>query len=181
MAKLAKAVSLLLVWIFVLAENTHAIPPPLETVVYTARKIVTMDEDQAMATAVAVRDGYIIAVGSLDSVKSELRDQFFDISYRFAESVIIPVVFDQETFSPDNVGGPHNVTNLTLQLQKNRSVVKGDANNDEHLGRVEKGKRADFAILLKDPYVIPPEGADNIEIRGLMYLGNFFPAEFEDQ
>ena len=38
----------------VAVEHNHAVPPPLEPVVYTARKIVTMDEDQPVATAVSI-------------------------------------------------------------------------------------------------------------------------------
>lgn len=41
-----------------------------DTVVYTARKIVTMDPSQPVVEAVAVRDGRILAAGSLDECAS---------------------------------------------------------------------------------------------------------------
>lgn len=64
-----------------------------ETVVFTARKFITMDPDIPEATAVAVRDGRIVAVGSLDEVTAGL--SAFAIADNLAEHVVIAGLIDQ--------------------------------------------------------------------------------------
>ena len=49
------------------------------TTVYTAKKIVTMNRSQPEATAVAVRDGIILAVGSFDDVRPWLRGEQYNV------------------------------------------------------------------------------------------------------
>ena len=44
-------------------------------VIYTAKKIITMEPALPEATAVAVADGKIVAVGSLESLDSKKTDQ----------------------------------------------------------------------------------------------------------
>jgi predicted amidohydrolase YtcJ len=61
-----------------------------ETIVYTARHVITMDADVPDATAVAVRDGRIVAVGSLE----DLRDRGV-VDDTFAEAVLVPGLIDQ--------------------------------------------------------------------------------------
>jgi len=58
-----------------------------ETEIYAARKIITMDADQPEATHVAVRDGRILAVGTLEEV-SGWGD--FPVDDRFADKVLMP-------------------------------------------------------------------------------------------
>lgn len=57
------------------------------TKIYAAHKIITMDADQPEATHVAVRDGRILAVGSLEEV-SGWGD--FPLDDRFADKVLMP-------------------------------------------------------------------------------------------
>lgn len=57
------------------------------TVVYVARRIVTMDPARPRATHVAVRDGRILAVGTLDEVR---RWGAFDLDERYADDVLLP-------------------------------------------------------------------------------------------
>jgi len=57
------------------------------TTLYTARKIITMDRNHPEATHVAVRDGRILAVGSLADV-SGWGD--FPLDERFADKVLMP-------------------------------------------------------------------------------------------
>lgn len=58
--------------------------------VYVARKIVTMDPGWPVATAVAVKDGRILSVGTLEELKPWL-DRFpYEIDRRFARQVIYP-------------------------------------------------------------------------------------------
>ncbi len=46
-----------------------------ETIVFVARRIITIDPGCPSAEAVAVRDGQIVAVGSLNEVCSNLASQ----------------------------------------------------------------------------------------------------------
>jgi hypothetical protein len=58
-----------------------------ETVIYSARKIITMNNYQAEATHVAVRDGRILGVGALDDLTGWGEHRLDD---RFAEMVLMP-------------------------------------------------------------------------------------------
>ncbi|WP_047310116.1 amidohydrolase [Rhodopseudomonas palustris] len=57
-----------------------------ETVVYSARKIITMNPSRPSATHVAVRDGRIVATGSAD----ELMVSGARLDTRFADNVLMP-------------------------------------------------------------------------------------------
>lgn len=62
--------------------------------VYTARSIVTMDESLPRARAVAVADGRIVAVGSLESMSAWLDARDHEIDRRFADKVLVPGLID---------------------------------------------------------------------------------------
>lgn len=65
-----------------------------QTVIYRAKSIITMNDDAPRATAVAVRNGRIVAVGSDDDVVHHLTgDYIFNDEYR--ENVILPGLIDQ--------------------------------------------------------------------------------------
>ena len=68
--------------------------PQDEAVVYTAKKIITMEENRPLAAAVAVDGDRIIAVGSLEEVKRILKGRNYRIDNRFAGKVIIPGLID---------------------------------------------------------------------------------------
>lgn len=59
---------------------------PSDTVVYSARKIITMNPSRPSATHVAVRDGRIVATGSVD----ELMVSGARLDTRFADKVLMP-------------------------------------------------------------------------------------------
>ena len=59
------------------------------TVVYSARRIITMNPNQPFATHVAVRDGRILGAGSIESLKGWGK---FEVDDRFADKVILPGV-----------------------------------------------------------------------------------------
>lgn len=61
--------------------------------VYTAKKIVTMDAGGPEATAVAVRDGLIVAVGSLAEVQSQLAGRY-ELARDFEDKVLMPGLID---------------------------------------------------------------------------------------
>ena len=62
--------------------------------VYIAKKIVTMDPAQPEATAVAVRDGTILADGSLDDLTPWLHDQRYELVRDFETKVLLPGLID---------------------------------------------------------------------------------------
>jgi len=62
--------------------------------VYTARRVHTMDPSQPEATAVAVRDGRIVEVGSIDSLQPWLSRHEHNVDDRFADHVILPGLID---------------------------------------------------------------------------------------
>ncbi|MEY2967334.1 MAG: hypothetical protein RLY50_1384 [Actinomycetota bacterium] len=64
-----------------------------ETVVWVARTFITMDDDVPRAGAVAVRDGRIVAVGSLDEVTNAVGDHVVDTT--LADRVVIAGLIDQ--------------------------------------------------------------------------------------
>jgi hypothetical protein len=65
-----------------------------DTTVYVARKIVTMEPGDA-ATAVAVRDSRIAAVGTLESVTQDLEIGTFVVDRRYQGDVIVPGLIEQ--------------------------------------------------------------------------------------
>ena len=65
-----------------------------ETVVYTAKLIRTMEPALPEATAVAVEDGKVLAVGSLDSLSPLIATRGARIDRQFEDSVITPGFID---------------------------------------------------------------------------------------
>ncbi|HTR88073.1 MAG TPA: amidohydrolase [Reyranella sp.] len=59
----------------------------MSTIVYNARRIVTMNPNQPFATHVAVRDGRILGAGSLDQLKGWGK---LELDERFKDKVILP-------------------------------------------------------------------------------------------
>src|ERR1700738_5344211 len=59
----------------------------VSTVVYSARRILTMNPNRPFATHVAVRDGRILGAGTLDELTGWGK---FDLDERFADKVILP-------------------------------------------------------------------------------------------
>src|SRR6185503_4462378 len=59
----------------------------MSTIVYAARRIVTMNPNNPLATHVAVRDGRILGAGTLESLRGWGR---FDLDERFKDKVILP-------------------------------------------------------------------------------------------
>ena len=92
----------------VVADGTHSLPrspqgidtpeptpsqaaqPSKQITIYTAKTIVTLDPGTPTAEAVAVMDGKILGVGTLDEVKGWVTDEEVEIDDRFKDDVIIP-------------------------------------------------------------------------------------------
>jgi hypothetical protein len=62
--------------------------------VYVAKKVVTMDPTRPVATAVAVRDGRILSVGSLQDLGPWLKDKKHTINRQFKDKVLMPGFID---------------------------------------------------------------------------------------
>ena len=65
-----------------------------ETVVYTAKLIRTMEPALPLASAVAVEDGRVVAVGTLDSLAPLIEDRDARIDRRFDADIILPGFID---------------------------------------------------------------------------------------
>ena len=62
--------------------------------VFIAKKILTMNPSWPIATAVAVRDGSILEVGTLESLQPWLKDTPYRIREEFTDAVIMPGLID---------------------------------------------------------------------------------------
>lgn len=69
-------------------------PPASPITVFVAKQIVTMEPGQPEATAVAVRDGRIVDVGSLERFEPWLADRPHRVDRRFARQVLMPGFID---------------------------------------------------------------------------------------
>ncbi len=68
--------------------------PSAPLTVFTARRIHTMDESLPVATAVAVSDGRIVAVGDLASMAPWCEGRSVTVDERFADRVLLPGLID---------------------------------------------------------------------------------------
>lgn len=62
--------------------------------VWTAKKIITMEPSNPVATAVALSDGKIVAIGSLDEVREKLGNSDYEVDDRFEDKVLLPGFID---------------------------------------------------------------------------------------
>ncbi len=73
-------------------ESEPALP---QLTIYTARRIITMDDARPSATAIAVQAGRILSVGTLAEVEAALKGQTYVIDPRFAGKVLTPGLIEQ--------------------------------------------------------------------------------------
>ena len=71
-------------------SDTPYMPQPKEITVLVGKKVVTMDPALPDAQAVAISDGRIVSVGTLESLKPWLSKYPHKIDRRFADKVIYP-------------------------------------------------------------------------------------------
>jgi len=106
--------------------------------VFTAKKIITMDRGRPEATAVAVMDGKILSVGSMESIKPWLDQFHYEVDDTFKDKVITPGFID-----------PHMHTGLTgMQLMQRyvgyldydspHGIIKGYRTREEVLAALKK-------------------------------------------
>ena len=104
--------------------------------VFTARKIVTLDPMQPQGTAVAVQDGRILSVGTLDQVKGWAGTTPVEVDTRFAKDVILPGFIEAHMH-------PH-ITGLLWE-----GVYIGRFDRYAPDGRFEKGLRTRKEVIEK--------------------------------
>jgi predicted amidohydrolase YtcJ len=109
------------------------------TVIYTAKKIITMERAQPEAIAVAVADGKITAVGNLDSVRQRLGDAKYLVDDRFKDKLLTPGFIDNH-LHPLLVGGfvlqMKFITPFDWNLPSGR--IKGVRGKDAYLARLQE-------------------------------------------
>lgn len=71
----------------------HEIKQPPVTV-FTAKKIITMDRARPEATAVAVQNGLILGVGSLEDLQPWLKGKSFTVNNQFKDKILMPGFID---------------------------------------------------------------------------------------
>jgi hypothetical protein len=81
-------------WVALVAVTVMAKEEPSAITVFTAKKIVTMDPTRPTATAVAVRDGMILGVGSLQDLAPWLKDKQYKVDSQFKDKVLMPGLID---------------------------------------------------------------------------------------
>jgi hypothetical protein len=79
---------------------TDAVSPPADqasskVTVMTAKRFHTLEPGFPTAEAVALRDGRILSVGTLDEVTATLADTPFTIDQTLADHVVVPGLIDQ--------------------------------------------------------------------------------------
>ncbi len=63
---------------------------PGEITVFVAKKVITMDDSWPSSTAVAVRDGKILSVGTLEELEPWLKTAPYKIDQTFADKILLP-------------------------------------------------------------------------------------------
>jgi predicted amidohydrolase YtcJ len=116
-------------------------------VVYTAKKIITMDKFVPEATAVAVADGRIFAVGSLQDVRRQLGSAIYVMDERFKDKVLVPGFIDNH-LHPLLVGGFVLQMNFGTPFDWNlpSGRIKGVQGRDAYLARLHE-----IEAGMKDP------------------------------
>lgn len=118
-----------------------------EITVYRARCIRTMNPSMPLAEAVAVRDGMIVEVGTLESLRPWLEAHPHRIDERFADKVLLPGFIDPHLHP--TLGAlllnTHFITAMDWNLPD--GLVAGVKEPDAYLGRLREIERS-----LNDPH-----------------------------
>lgn len=88
---IARAITLILV---AALPMTAPAQDPEKLTVFTAKKIITMETALPEATAIAVADGRIVAVGDLESLQPWIEERGANINRRFEDKILMPGFID---------------------------------------------------------------------------------------
>lgn len=123
----------------VAAADAHSTP----LTVFTAREIVTMDESMPTAKAVAVADGRIVAVGTLETMEAWLDARPHEIDTRFSDKVLVPGLIDNHLhpIMAAILLGTHWITPHEWEL--NGQAIKRTRGKTQFLKRVAEQVEAD--------------------------------------
>lgn len=134
----------LLVTTMVYADNQAAIT------IFTAKKVITMDPVDTVATAVAVKDGRIYSVGTLKNMQTWMKPGTYTVNKQFANDVITPGLIEPHThFSMLAVFMAHPYVGYWDFPGANGTVVKAAKTREEVLQHLK-----DADQQLKDPNAV---------------------------
>lgn len=147
--------------------------------IYSGGPILTINDGQPKVEAVAVKDGRILAAGTLADIstfKGETTETF-DLNGRtmlpgFVDSHGHVVMGGIQALSANLLAPPDgDVTDIaSLQATLKAWAETNAATVDK--GSIEVGKLADFVLLSEDPTAIDPEKLAGIKIEGTVKGGN---------
>ena len=130
-------------------QNLYHTPatPPDRVTVFVAKEVVTMSPAKASPTAVAVRDGRIIDVGTQEELLARFKDsEGFEVDKTFSEKVLTPGLIDPHLhfWLFALVANAHFITPADWQLPW--GDAKGVVGEKEYMERLKE-----YEASLKDP------------------------------
>ncbi|MGI9393878.1 MAG: amidohydrolase, partial [Boseongicola sp.] len=121
--------------------------------VYTAKKIITMEPSIPEAKAVAVADGRIVSVGTLESMQSWIKTKNAKIDRRFANKVLMPGFIDPHV----HPSLPAVLTQFAYLAPDDWSLPTGEfpgaKSPEDYISKLKKLVAAYFADPKHDPTV----------------------------
>ena len=106
----------MVLWVALLCISVPGIASAQELTVFRARRIITMDPSLPIATAVAVRDDRIVAVGTMETLQPWLTAHDYEIDDSFLDKVLLPGLID-----------PHLHPGLGASLLAKNEIIAEDA------------------------------------------------------
>lgn len=132
--------------------------------IFLAKTILTMDPMQPRATAVAVQEGHILAVGDLEQMKAWAGSRPTSVDRRFAEQVLLPGFIEAHMH-------PH----ITGVLWEGIYVGRFDRVRPD--GRPEKGMRTKQEVLQKIAEAAKAAGDSDSWLIAWGYQPEFYQGE----
>lgn len=152
----------------VMAGCNRVPPEEAADLIYVGGDIVTVDDDNPTAEAVAVKDGRIVAVGDRSSVEKGFNGpttQVVDLAGR----TLLPGFVDAHSHiagyelfwgTPDLSPPPvSDVTSIADIQKKMRAYIE-----EKKKGSIEVGKLADLIILDRNPLEVDPAEIKDIKV-----------------
>jgi len=126
---------------------------------FTNCEILTIDENDSIAEAMAIYNDKILAVGSDLTVITEINQFIEDMASKKLERFEIkPIKLDRAWLVPGFVEADLK-SNTIIYKKKQLNIAMVNIQ-----GSLEKGKFANFVVLEKNPMSVPSEDLGNIKI-----------------